>query len=85
LPWIELPDKGRCRPYEGILGLDKSILERFEKTLPPEKARDESKHIQKLKSIVENMEKHRLENKEKAIECKYIIIRYLGKGYFTFF
>lgn len=85
LEFNELPDKGKCRPYEGLLGINKEILTKFD-TKPPEKyIPDESKRISRLKSIVEKVEQHKMENLEKLKECKYLTIRYLGKRYFSYF
>ncbi len=85
MEFIDIPDSGKCRPYEGIFGLNNNILDKFEKTPPPKYIPDESKYIKRIKNVIEQVEDNKLENKEKLKECKYLIIRYLGKRYFSYF
>ena len=81
--WTPIPDKFKCRDYEGVIGNVSNILERFEKNPPPERTILESKRTKKLKSILENIEKTKAMNYEKLKECKYNI-RYLSvRGYLT--
>jgi hypothetical protein len=84
LDYVEKSFKGKCRKYEGVFGNFENLVEMFEKS-PPELRQVESQETKRLKSIVEKMEKHKLENKEKLKECKYLYIKYLGKRYSPFF
>ena len=72
LEFVEKPFKGKCRKYEGFVGNSKNLLEMFEKTKPELKP-IELKETKRLKSIVEKIEKHKAENKEKLKQCKYLI------------
>ena len=85
LDFVPLPDKGPRRPYEGVFGLNKNILDFFQKTPPEKFIPDESKRILRLKAIIEKIEKHKAENREKLKECKYLNIRCLGRRYFPLF
>jgi hypothetical protein len=85
LEYVPLPDGGKSRPYEGIFGLTPNILEMFQKGPPDKYKPDESKRILRLKSIIENCEKNKAENKEKLKECKCLFINYLGKRFFSYF
>ena len=78
LEYVEKPIKGKCREYEGVIGNFDNILEKFEKSTP-ELRPTESKETKRLKSIVEKIERHKSENKEKLKECKYLNIKCLGK------
>jgi len=82
LEWAPLPFKGKSRPYEGVVGIMASeILEKFDKNAPEKYIPDDSKRIRRLKSIVESIEKHKQETRDKFKECKYLIYKYLGKRY----
>ena len=85
LEYVPLPDKGKSRPYEGVVGVNKELLDKFEKNMPEKYIPDESKRILRLKTIVDKIEKHKMENREMIKECKYFNIRYLGKRYFPYF
>jgi hypothetical protein len=88
LEFVPLPDKVKSRPYEGIFGLNLNggVLEYFQKGQPEKFKPDESKRILRLKSIVENIEKHKADNKEKLKECKWLLnINYLCKRFFAYF
>jgi len=78
LEYVEKLIKGECREYEGVVGNFDNILEMFEKSTP-ELRPTESKETKRLKSIVEKIEGHKSENKEKLKECKYLNIKCLGK------
>ncbi len=78
LDYVEKPFKGKCREYEGVKGNFDNVLEMFEKSTP-EIRPSESLETKRLKSIVEKIERHKSENKEKLKECKYLNIKYLGK------
>jgi hypothetical protein len=84
LEYIEKPFEGECRPYEGVFGNFKNLLEMFEKN-PAELKPIESQETKRFISIVDKIEKHKAENKEKLKECKYLIIRYHGKRYCPLF
>jgi hypothetical protein len=66
------PQKDKCRKYDGVNAyIDAKSL--FEKTEPPVYVPAETKNVIKLKHLIENVEKNRLENKEKLRTCKYIL------------
>ena len=49
-----------------------SGLSYFEKTSSPPKEEKDSKYVQKLKSIIQNIDKQEELNKQLIKECKYI-------------
>lgn len=65
------PQKGKCRKIDGITAFH-DIKGLFEKIKPPVYIPGESKYIQRLKQLLETVEKNRLENKEKIKSCKFI-------------
>ena len=74
LPYVPIPHKGIWRNYTGIFdnGNQKNILSYFEKTSSPPKEEKDSKYVQKLKSIIQNIDKQEELNKQLIKECKYI-------------
>jgi hypothetical protein len=85
LEFVENSKKGKCRSYEGLLKYGNNLLDRFEKNPPEKHIPDETKRINRLKSMIEKIEEHKLDNKDKIKECKYFNMRYLGKRYFSRF
>ncbi len=84
LEFVDNPGENKCRPYEGFFKYDFNILDKFEKTQPEKRIPDETKRRKRLRSMIEKIEEHKLINRENSKECKYLIIRYLGKRYFSY-
>jgi hypothetical protein len=84
LEFVPKPQKGKCRRYDGIYSGNQNLLELFENNksniIPTE-----SKELNRLKGIAEQIEKNKAEIKEKIKQCKNLTIKYLGKRYFPFF
>lgn len=78
MEFVPLPSKGKCRKYEGILGFNKDVLDKLEKTPPAKRPPVETKRSRRLKTVIEKIEKNKVEKKEIAKECKYLIIKYLS-------
>ena len=74
LPYIPIPYKGIRRNYTGIFdnGNQKSIFSYFEKTSSPPKEEKDSKYVQKLKTIIQKLDKQNELNKQLIKECKFI-------------
>jgi hypothetical protein len=70
LDFIKKPEKGICRPYEGINDTFRNYRDLFEKDGPPERKDMDPFRIRKLKQVLENIEKNKAENREKLKECK---------------
>ncbi len=90
LSWAPLPYKGKCREYSGMLEETPNILDKFEKTNPPERIRIDDKRSLRMKNLVESIEKNKASNYEKLAQCKYNIRylsvrRYLSIYYFFIF
>jgi hypothetical protein len=74
LEYVENIKKGKCRAYEGLLICDNHVLEKFDKNTPEKRIPDQTKITERLKSMIEKIEEHKLESKEKMKECKYLLI-----------
>jgi hypothetical protein len=83
LEFVPRPLKGKCRSFEGVVG-NFDILEMFEKK-QNEIQRIETPETKRFISIVENLEKHKSENKEKIKQCKYLISNILVRDIPPFF
>jgi hypothetical protein len=70
LAWVHLPEKGKCPKYVGMIDSSTSILERFERTEPPIRTKTQNKRNLKLIDKIENIEKNKAFNHEKAYEYK---------------
>jgi len=73
LEYVPLPKKETSRKYDGVLGGGNNILDLFQKNNPEKYIPEGSKRINRLKSIVEKIEKNKAENEVKLQECKYLI------------
>jgi hypothetical protein len=84
-PLDQVPRERRAKSthYEGLTSSENNILERFEKTQPPKYIPIEDKRTKRLKSIVESVEKTKLENSQK--ECKYLNYKYLSVRRYPYF
>ena len=85
LEYVPLPPKSNKKPYEGIFGSTKNIIDLFEKNVNEKRIQEDSKRLTKLKNLIKNSEVLNEENKEKLKECKYLILRYLSKRYSYFY
>ena len=71
LEWIPYPSKSSGRNYSGVFDTNKDLINLFEKTKPPKEQVENSKYNLKLKSLIENIEKNKILNREKLKECKF--------------
>ena len=72
LDFIRMPDKKRCRSYDGVNDQFRNYKDLLEKTNLQEVPEKEEKRVKRLKSIVERIEKKKADNRLKIKECKYI-------------
>ena len=70
LDLVKMPEKLRCRTYDGVNDTFRNYKDLFEKEIPQEKKEQDPAIIRRLKVMTEKIEKKKAENKEKLKECK---------------